>query len=188
MAQTRITGGEWRGRLVETPRGQAVRPTRSMVRQALFNVLGERVVDAYFLDLFAGAGTVGFEALSRGARRATFVEQQREHVQLIAANAARFQCEDRCLLVRGDASRWLRDHGDEAATADVCFIDAPYQDPSIDSLLRLLGEHPPPLVVCEHHHARSLQEPAGRLHIVRELNHGLTRLTFLQPNGNEIQP
>jgi 16S rRNA (guanine966-N2)-methyltransferase len=187
MPQTRITGGEWRGRVVETPPGLAIRPTRAMVRQALFNVLGDRVVDARFVDMFAGAGTVGFEALSRGAARATFVEQNAKSLSLIAANAQRFQCADRCRIIRADAARWLRTEPESAAGADVCFIDAPYRDPGIDSLLLLLGEHPPKLVVCEHHRARSLPALSGRLARVRELNHGLTTLTFLQPTSEKIQ-
>lgn len=181
MANTRITGGEWRGRQVETPRGAAVRPTRAMVRQALFNVLGNRVADVVFLDLFAGAGTVGFEALSRGARQAVFVERDAANLRLIAQSAARFGCRDRCVLVRRDAARWLRDRPEAASAADVCFVDAPYRDPDVETVLALLGEHPPALVVCEHHRARSLPATIGSLACVRELNHGLTTLTLLQP-------
>ncbi len=187
MAQTRITGGEWRGRVVETPRDMSIRPTRAMVRQALFNVLGERVVDAHFVDVFAGAGTVGFEALSRGAARASFVEQNAEHLRLISANAARFQCGDRCRVIRADAARWLRREPEAASAADVCFVDAPYRDPELDEVLALLGGHPPRLVVCEHHRARSLPERIGRLQRVRELNHGLNTLTFLQPTSDDTQ-
>jgi len=186
-AQTRITGGEWRGRVVDTPRGAVIRPTRAMVRQALFNVLGERVVGAAFVDLYAGAGTVGFEALSRGASACVFVERSRENAALIEANASRFACGDRCRLIRTDSLAWLRSRPAESASADVCFVDAPYRDPGLDSVLALLGERPPKLVVCEHHRARHLPDRAGSLACVRELNHGLTTLTFLQPTSDETQ-
>jgi 16S rRNA (guanine966-N2)-methyltransferase len=187
MPHTRITGGEWRGRVVETPRGSSIRPTRSMVRQALFNVLGARIVDAHFVDLFAGAGTVAFEALSRGAARATLVEQSREQLSVIASNAARFECRDRCRLIHSDAARWLRNDPGQLKDADICFVDAPYRDAGVDRVLALLGEHPPKLVVCEHHRARSLPERTGELSRVRELHHGLTTLTFLQPNNEQTQ-
>jgi len=75
MAQTRITAGQWRGRIVGTQTGMRIRPTRSMVRESLFNILGGRVDGARVLDLYAGAGTLGFEALSRQAATATFVDR-----------------------------------------------------------------------------------------------------------------
>jgi len=103
-AQTRITAGEWRGRLISTPRGSAVRPTRSLVRQSLFNILGDRVIDADVVDLYAGAGTVGFEALSRGAESATFVERSRESLAAITETAVRFRCADRPSAPR---ARWF---------------------------------------------------------------------------------
>ncbi|HKR98658.1 MAG TPA: 16S rRNA (guanine(966)-N(2))-methyltransferase RsmD [Candidatus Dormibacteraeota bacterium] len=187
MPETRITGGEWLGRVVRTPRGAVIRPTRAMVRQALFNVLGDRVVDALFLDLFAGAGTVGFEALSRGARSATFVERDAEQARLISSNAERFGCADRCRVVRADAARWLREHSADAAGVDVCFVDAPYAEHALDTVLARLGGDPPRLVVCEHHRARSLPEHIGGLRRVRDLNHGLTTLTFLQPDNGTMQ-
>src|ERR1035441_992779 len=110
MAASRITGGEWRGRLLTTPHGMEVRPTRGMVRQALFNILGGRVTGARVVDLYAGAGSVGFEALSRGAEQATFVDRRPESLRLVAATARRLGCEDRTTLVRADAIKIGRAH------------------------------------------------------------------------------
>ena len=184
-AQTRITAGEWRGRVIDTPRGHSVRPTRSLVREALFNVLGERVVDALAVDLFAGAGTLGFEALSRGAARVTFVDQDRTALAAIAATAARLACADRCLLVRADALGWVRRSGDSLAETDVCFVDAPYRDPALERVLDALGQAPPSLVVCEHHRERRLPERIGGLALVREVRHGLNTLSFLQRTSSD---
>ncbi len=104
LAETRITGGEWRGRRIVTPKGfDVLRPTRGMVRQALFNILGAEVAGARFLDLYAGAGSVGFEALSRGAARVTFVDRGRESLRIIGANADTFGCRDRVDLIAADA-------------------------------------------------------------------------------------
>src|ERR1022692_2059324 len=182
-AQTRITAGEWRGRVGGTPPGREVRPTRAMVRQAVFNILGTGVVGARMLDLYAGAGTVGFEALSRGAASATFVERHREALALIAKTAERFGCRDRCTLVGADVPRWLRGAAAQTAEADLCYVDAPYQDPELERVLELLGAAPPRLVVCEHHRAREIPEQIGNLTRFREARYGLTTISFLQRNA-----
>jgi 16S rRNA G966 N2-methylase RsmD len=83
--------------------------------------------------------------------------------------------------VRAEVASWLRRNREAVAGSDLCLVDAPYSDPVVDSVLAALGEHPPHLVVCEHHRARRLATRIGGLARVRELNHGLTTLTFLQP-------
>src|SRR5579884_2801993 len=157
-AQTRITAGQWRGRSLVTPRGgRELRPTTSLVRQALFDILGELVEGAAFVDLYAGAGTVGFEALSRGAGRATFVERDRAAVECIRATAAKLGCLDRASAQQAEVVAWLRANPRTVEAADVLFLDAPYRDEEgSDAALRLLGERPPALAVCEHHRARRL--------------------------------
>jgi 16S rRNA (guanine966-N2)-methyltransferase len=180
VAETRITAGEWRGRVVSTPPGLEVRPTRSLVRQSLFDILGPRVVGARMLDLYAGAGTVGFEALSRGAAAVTFVERHRDALRLIAMTAERFGCRDRCSIVGADVRRWLRGAAAATSGADICYVDAPYQDPELDAVLELLGAAPPRLVVCEHHRARGIAERIGTLTKTREARYGLTTISFLQ--------
>jgi 16S rRNA (guanine966-N2)-methyltransferase len=166
--------------MVNTPSGLEVRPTRSLVRQSLFDILGQRVVGARMLDLYAGAGTVGFEALSRGAATVTFVERHREALVLIARTADRFGCRDRCKIVGAEVRRWLRGAGAETAAADLCYVAAPYQDPELDAVLDLLGTSPPRLVVCEHHRARGIGEHIGTLTRFREARYGLTTISFLQ--------
>jgi 16S rRNA (guanine966-N2)-methyltransferase len=183
LAQTRITAGEWRGRVVSTPSGREVRPTRAMVRQSVYDILGARVVGARMLDLYAGAGTVGFEALSRGAATATFVERHREALALIASTAERFGCRDRCSLVGADVPRWLRGASAQTEEADLCYVDAPYRDPELERVLELLGAAPPRLVVCEHHRAREIPEHIGNLTRFREARYGLTTISFLQRNA-----
>lgn len=184
-AQTRITAGEWRGRVIDTPRGHSVRPTRSMVREALFNVLGERVVGARVVDLYAGAGTLGFEALSRGAEHVTFVEHEHTALGAIATTAARLGCGEHCRLVRADAPAWVRRSGDVLAATDICFIDAPYRDPALERVLEALAQSPPTLVVCEHHHERRLPQRIGGLALVRDIRHGLNTLSFLQRTSTD---
>jgi 16S rRNA (guanine966-N2)-methyltransferase len=178
-AQTRITAGEFRGRLVLTPRGQSVRPTTALVRKALFDILGDQVLDATMVDLYAGAGTVGFEALSRGAASVLFVERHRGASELITRTAEQLGCAHRCRTVNVDVPTWLRRRPAELAGADICFLDAPYRDDA-GAMIELIGIAPPRLVVCEHHRATSLPEVAGRLRRMREATYGATRLTFWQ--------
>jgi 16S rRNA (guanine966-N2)-methyltransferase len=186
MAETRITGGVWRGRRIATPKGlDVLRPTRGMVRQALFNILGPQVEGARVLDLYAGAGSVGFEALSRGAARATFVDRGRESMRLIADTAERFGCRDRVELVAADAVPWLRRRPSAALEANLCFVDAPYRDDEMLAALEVLGDLAPPLIVCEHHRARPMPATLGALTAVRTAHYGLTDLTIYRPQDPE---
>ena len=185
MATSRITGGEWRGRLLTTPHGMEVRPTRGMVRQALFNILGGRVTGARVVDLYAGAGSVGFEALSRGAEHATFVDRRPESLRLVAATARRLGCEDRTTLVRADAITWLRRGPAEVSEAGICFVDAPYRDERLDDALALVGGLAPALLVCEHHRARAMPAELGGLTAVRTAHYGLTDLTIYERREQE---
>ncbi len=183
IAQTRITGGEWRGRLLSTPREQLLRPTRAVVREAIFNILADEVVGAEVVDLFAGAGTVGFEALSRGARDAHFVDRDERALAHVRASAEKLGCAMRCSLVLADALGWVRGLPAGLANADIVFVDAPYRDDAVMDVLAALGEAPPPLVVCEHHRARSVPDRIGGLAVVRRGRYGITDLSFLRSVG-----
>jgi 16S rRNA (guanine966-N2)-methyltransferase len=190
LAQTRITSGAFRGRLVDSPRGRDVRPTTALVRKALFDILGSNIEDAAFVDVYAGTGAVGFEALSRGASRVVAVEHDRTLLGLIRATATRLGCADRMRVVGADAVGWLRTRPADLTAADIVFLDAPYRDDTVEQALDTLGNAPPPLVVCEHHRARRLPEEPGGLRRSREAHYGTTQLTFYQrqAGGPQAQP
>jgi 16S rRNA (guanine966-N2)-methyltransferase len=179
-AHTRITGGEWRGRVLSTPRQQILRPTRAMVREALFNILGDEVIGTTVVDLFAGAGTVGLEALSRGARKAVFVDRDEEALAHIRRSADSLRCGDRCRILRSDALRWVRSRPPGLDAAALVFVDAPYRDDTVVDVLAVLGEAPPRVVVCEHHRARSLPDRVGGLALVRRGRYGITDLSVFR--------
>lgn len=181
-ARTRITAGEWRGRLIDTPPGRDVRPTTALVRQALFDILGARIRGAVVVDLFAGSGAVAFEALSRGAARAVCIERDPRLTALIGATAARLGCVERLRVVPTDAVRWVRSRPEDLAAAGLVYVDAPYRDDVVVEVLSALGEAPPPaLVVCEHHRARALPAAPGGLGVARSAAYGTTTLTFYTP-------
>ncbi len=118
----RITGGINRGRVLKVPDGLEVRPTQDRVREALFNILMHDIAGARFLDLFAGSGAVGLEALSRGAASATFVEQNARHIAFIKANAS--MCKVAPAVVQADAYRYVETFS--GAPFDIVFADPPY--------------------------------------------------------------
>jgi 16S rRNA (guanine966-N2)-methyltransferase len=156
----RIIAGEHRGRRVEAPRGRSTRPMLDRVREALFGTLGDLVPDARVLDLFAGSGSLGLEALSRGARLARMIERDPETLRVLQRNVAALGLAERAEVARGDAldpHLWPAGRGrpgqdpagtDPAAAFDLAFLDPPYallEDPAgrarlFERLERLLRE------------------------------------------------
>jgi 16S rRNA (guanine966-N2)-methyltransferase len=124
----RIIAGQRRGHKFDGPRDQATRPTSDFVRESIFNILGGAVEGLLVLDLFAGTGALGLEALSRGASRAIFVERNRENAALIRRNIATLRYEDRAQVVIADAYRWAKSYVSTDAEPVVVFIDPPYAD------------------------------------------------------------
>lgn len=120
----RIVGGKWRSRQIRAPRGEAVRPTGDRVREAWMSILGARIPGARVLDLFAGSGALGLEALSRGADVAEFVEIAPRSLEALGANIAALGAGDRAVVHRQDATRFVATL-DEGAY-DIAFADPPY--------------------------------------------------------------
>ena len=120
----RITGGEFGGRNLLVPRTDAIRPTQDRVRESLFSILQPEIVGARFLDLFAGSGSVGLEALSRGAAAATFVEGSRRHADILTQNLKALRVEERGEVVVANAYRWISTYTGPGFT--MAFADPPY--------------------------------------------------------------
>ncbi|MEV4421205.1 16S rRNA (guanine(966)-N(2))-methyltransferase RsmD [Patulibacter sp. NPDC049589] len=139
----RIVAGRFRGRRLQAPPGLDTRPTGDRVRESLFSILGP-LDGAVVLDLFAGTGALGLEALSRGAARATFVERDRKALDALQANVQAFGLgPDEARVVRGDYRRALRDAGARGEAYDLVLLDPPYRDapgiaPVLDAALRPL--------------------------------------------------
>ena len=131
----RISGGEFRGRVLSVPKGLDVRPTQDRVREALFSMLQNDIRGARFLDLFAGSGSVGLEALSRGAGTVAFVEHAPRSLACLSRNIAMLKVEDRCRVIRADVYAWLAaapaashvlESSDHSAAFDIAYADPPY--------------------------------------------------------------
>ena len=132
----RIIGGTWRGRKLRFAASAAIRPTPDRVRETLFNWLGARTPGARALDLFAGSGALGLEALSRGASHVTFVEQDEAAVRELRARLAEWQAGD-ARVARADALRYL---AGEAQPFDLVFLDPPFGSELLGAAARLLEE------------------------------------------------
>ncbi len=125
----RIIAGQKRGHKIEGPRGSTrTRPTSDMVRESIFNIVGPLMPGRTAVDLFAGTGALGLEALSRGADAAVFVEKDRDAVALIHANVAKLRYQDRCQIRLADAYRWARAHAADLDRPLAVFLDPPYRD------------------------------------------------------------
>lgn len=178
----RITGGTLGGRTLEVPRGDAIRPTQDRVREALFSMLQCEIPGAVFLDLFAGTGSAGLEALSRGAASATFVEMNPRHLavlrhnlELLGANAGA------ATVVRADAYRWIANYAGAGFT--VAFADPPYalgEDRGYASVLATLAARgvvrPGGLFIAEMTAVQRAEETAG-WELLRDRTYGKTRLS-----------
>jgi 16S rRNA (guanine966-N2)-methyltransferase len=125
-SELRIIGGSMRGRKLLYSGHQRTRPMKDRVREAVFNLLGPGVVDKHAIDLFAGSGALGFEALSRGAARATFIEQHFPTADLIRQNAARLDVADRCEVLPANAFIWARKHTATDEMPWVVFCSPPF--------------------------------------------------------------
>jgi 16S rRNA (guanine966-N2)-methyltransferase len=136
----RIIAGEFRGRRIQPPPGSHVRPTADRVREAWFSILGDAVPGATVLDLFAGSGALGLEALSRGAAHVTFVELSPPSLQALRGNIATLGVADRVTVHRGDALRFV-DRLPERAF-DVAFADPPYTTGQAAGLSERFRNHP----------------------------------------------
>ena len=180
----RVIAGTARGRALRAPKGFTVRPTGDRVRQATFNALESRraVRDARVLDLFAGTGALGIEALSRGAAHATFVDSDRAAVDAINANLAAtgFGERGRSTVARADAARWLAPLATATATFDLVLADPPYRFEGWVDLLTGIAAHlaDDGTVVIE---TGSVPDLGPAWEILRQQRYGGTVITVLQP-------
>ena len=136
----RVIAGKARSLRLKTPAGTEVRPTTDRIKETLFNMIQMEVPGSLFIDLFAGSGGIGIEALSRGARRAYFVDNAAEAAACIRDNLAFTGLSESATLLRQDAALALRQINEKEA--DIIFMDPPYQDGCEERIFRVLPEMP----------------------------------------------
>jgi 16S rRNA (guanine966-N2)-methyltransferase len=170
----RIISGEWGGRRLQAVKGKGVRPTTDRVRESWMAALGGNLVDARVLDLFAGSGALGLEALSRGASTATFVEKARGSLVTLKANVELLKAGPRVRIVRGDAMAYIRKV--EAGAFDLVLADPPYDGEFAAELLELFIEKPFAQHLWVEHRTKDPMPPLPEL---RQRRYGDTTLSIL---------
>ena len=183
----RVIAGTARGRVLVAP-GEGTRPLGDRVKQTLFAILEPAIRGRAFLDLFAGSGAAGIEALSRGAERAVFVERDQGAIEAIRRNLATTGLGGaRAEVVRGAANRWLAEHARSHGPFSAALIDPPYDRPELlQQALEAIADAGPGAVLAEDgtivakHFAKTAAPEIGLLRSVRERRFGETTLTFLR--------
>ncbi len=180
----RIIAGKYRGRNLKSPPDAKTRPTSDRLRETLFNILNPRISEeTRFLDLCAGSGAIGIEALSRGASRAVFVDISRKMCALVEENLDLLQIpEDQTEVVQSEAEKFL---GKTTGTFDIVYFDPPYSE-NYSGVLKKFGEPDSGLLseeglfVAEHHAKQTLPDLTGELRRWRLLKQGDSCLSFYE--------
>ncbi len=183
-SRLRITGGSARGVPLTEPRGLRLRPTSGLVREALFNIIGTEVEDAEVLDLYAGTGALGIEALSRGATACTFVEGDPAGVTAIHASLARMGFTAKARVLRGRLPAAL---SSLTGPFDLILMDPPYDNEDAPEILIALTVllKPDGLVVYEHGSRYNPPERPGELHLLERRVYGDSALALYRHQEDE---
>ena len=181
----RVITGSHKGRRLATPPGRLVRPTSERAREALFSILGPRVHKANLLDLYAGTGAVGLEAISRGARRVVFVDHQRASLKVLRDNLRRCGSPREGIVIPGDALHLARNAEFLRWTPfDIVFADPPYHVDIIEPLLALMSQETilssEGILIFEHRTKTLVPQQTEGLRQMRQARYGDTVLSFFE--------
>lgn len=187
MTGIRISGGTAKGRKIDYKKtaakgGDKLRPTSSKVREAIFDILRDRIIGSTFVDLYAGSGGVGIEALSRGAGCTVFVETNPLRIKVIEQLIDEFGFKDRARVIRSRAYDFLEKEAKKRGSFDIIFLDPPYQSEELMKVLPLIGKarllKPDGLIIAEHFSKKTLPEEIEGLRMVKSYRYGDTSLTL----------
>lgn len=183
----RIIAGEFRGHPIDSLRSNHTRPTLDQVKEGIFNALGQFFTGETVLDLFAGSGNLGLEAISRGCHQAVFVDSSGQAVKVIKANIRKLRVEERTNVYKMDASKAIPRLQKEGYVFDLVFLDPPYHLEPFGKLLPMLCDYDlirdHGRVVCETLKETVLEDRYGVLVKQREYIYGSTKVTIFQKEG-----
>ena len=176
----RIIAGQFKGRRLDAPRWDGLRPTSDKLRETLFNIVAPRVDGARVLDVFAGTGALGLESLSRGAIHVVFVERDRRAAALISSNVERCGASNRCAIIRDTAEHVLQNEI-AGGPFDLVMLDPPYDYEPLGPIVALAGAQlaPDGLLILEHASRRAAPEAEG-LRATRTVRSGDSSLTMFE--------
>ena len=179
----RVIAGQLRGSIIRAPATGVVRPTYDRVRESVFSIIEPAIDGAAVLDLFAGSGSLGIESLSRGSKRATFIEMDRRVLGVVRENVERLGLAGRCRLIRADALAVLK-RAVPGGPFDIAFVDPPYSQGLALRALELLADvrnlADGAIVVVERASADTPPAVVGRLGLLRSRKYGSTAVDFYE--------
>ena len=174
----RIIAGKYGGRQIAAPAGRKTHPMSERVRNAMFNSIGDAIEGAYVLDAFAGTGSVGLEAISRGAAFATFIEKDRTAQNIIDANTTTLNATDQTKLIKAPVASWLRTY--DGPLFDIIFADPPYHDVQFSTAVSLMGLLKPGALMVLSHPGRDECPTRPGVVVVDNRSYGDATLAFFR--------
>lgn len=179
----RVISGTLKGRRLVAPVGLSTRPTADRIKESVFNILGHRVQSKHVLDLFAGTGALGIEALSRGATNAVFIDQTKAALTAIRTNIRNLGLDNRARVIQWNITKGLSCLASTPATYDLVFMDPPYEahaiDPALGALMVCGALAPGACIVIEHSIREPLVCPIAALTITDQRRFGKTLVSFV---------
>lgn len=189
----RISAGSAKGREISLKKpllkrqDDGLRPTSAKVREAVFDILRDEIENSSFLDLYAGTGAVGIEALSRGAGKVTFVESDFSNFDMIKKLLAKFNLKDRADVIKADARVFLKKESEKRHSYGIIFLDPPYCSEELAKALLLIGQgdilEGNAAVIAEHSSKTQLPDMIGRLKLMKRYIYGDTALSRYKLEG-----
>ncbi len=177
----RVIAGEFRSRKLLSIPGESTRPTSDRLRETLFDILAPRIEGVTFVDAYAGTGSVGIEALSRGASHVYFLERDKTALETIRENLASLRVGSRATVVAGPVVRTI-----DRCRGEIVFADPPYGlEAEYETVLERLAAAPPTLAIVQHSFRFKLPDEKDALHRTRLLKQGENALSFYVPRTSE---
>ncbi len=178
----RVISGIAKGHKLKTVKGSTTRPTSDMVKESLFNIIAEYVPDARVLDLFAGTGNLGIEALSRGARYAVFVDKSRECIRIIRENLIHTRLLEKAEIIQANSIEYIKKLSHTDSKFDIIFMDPPYNENLIVPVLDIIGNgdiiSENGIIAVERTNKNEIPEQIGCLIKFKDRKYGTTSLSF----------
>lgn len=185
----RVVSGSCKGRPLKAVPGSTTRPTTDKVKEAMFNMIGPYFDGGTALDLFAGSGGLGIEALSRGVDQVIFIDRDAKAIQTIYENIKSCRLEDRTEVYRNDADRALKAVMKREKVFDYIFLDPPYKKQQLISIMNKIEEYSllnkGGIIVCEHSHDVELPETISRFKQVKHEIYGIIAVSIYKNSGEE---
>ena len=178
----RVTSGYLKNRGILSRIGKETRPTLERLKEAIFSIIGNKIENAIFLDLYSGTGNISFEALSRGAKRSIMIEADKEALRVIIENVNKLGVEEKCRAYKNDVLRAIEILEKKNEKFDVIFMDPPYRENLTHKTLKKIAEHnllkEDGIIICEHGKYEKLEDEIDKLLKYDEREYNKKIVTF----------